>query len=353
MKNGKIIKVLATGVLVAGLAVSLGGGMALADSGSAGAANVAAGKALIYSTFKMSANQDAVKEALADLVTAGTITQDQSDAVLTCFQQNLPSKPVIESTAPANGGNNAGQGGVTMQVVDPMKNLVDQGTITEDQAQAIRDKMRDITNQQMQQQWQTGLNSMVGNGTITQDQADKVLAFLEANQQKMQSVMDQVKDMSQDQRAQYLKENLGNIQDPVSQMVSQGIINQQQADALKQAVPSLPTIVRWQKLSSQQIQTNLDALASAGTITQDQAGKIEDFMASNDQKVQVVLDQVKSADAQQVVQNPQSIKGGALKDPVSKMVSQGIITQQQADAVREAVMGSASGSAGTSESNQN
>ncbi|NLI12252.1 MAG: hypothetical protein GX425_06440 [Peptococcaceae bacterium] len=269
MKNEKIMKLVATGILVAGLMASSSGlSLAAGDStngpdvsqrmlwqtGDPGAAGVATGQVII-STSKMSKfNQNILKEALADLVTAGTITQAQSDAVLTDFQNNTPEKPVIKVTPPSEGANNLSGTNpmMTFKVVkfnDPLKDLVDKGTITQDQAQAIRDKMREITDQQMQKQWQTSLDTLVGEGTITRDQADKVLAFLTADKQKMQSVLDQArentqnmrnqtKDMSPQERAQYLEQNMPTIKDPVTQMVDQGIITQRQADAVRGVLTS-------------------------------------------------------------------------------------------------------------------
>ncbi|SFG34501.1 hypothetical protein SAMN05660649_01352 [Desulfotomaculum arcticum] len=348
MKNEKIAKVAATGILVAGFLTSFGSPV-LASSNTTtvntGAANMAAGKTIVYSITNRDTDQSILKEALADLVTAGTITQTQSDAVLTYLQQNLPQKPVLDITKPADGENESGQGPV-LKIVDPLKDLVDEGTITENQVQSIRDKMRDITDQQRQQQWQTSLNTLVSDGTITQEQAGNIQAFLADYDQKIknmkQSMLNQTKDMDKEQITQYFKENMDDIKDPVSQMVDQGIITQQQVDALKQAMPSLPHVVRMQKPSPQQLQTNLDALVSEGTITQEQADNIQVFLADNDQKMknmkQNILDQTKDMDKEQMTQYFKENMGD-IKDPVSQMVDQGIITQQQADAVREAVLG--------------
>ena len=205
MKNEKVVKVVATGILVAGLITSFGGSVLASSkstSGNTGVVNIAAGNAIVYSITNGAAKQSTLKEALAELVTAGTITQDQSDAVLTYFQQNLPQKPI---TAPVDGVNKFRQGPM-VKMVDPLKDLVDKGT-------------------------------------ITQDQAGKILTFLEANDQKMQSMLDRTDDMSQEQRTQYLKENLGNIKDPVSRMFDQGIITQQQADAVRGAVTGSSGVV--------------------------------------------------------------------------------------------------------------
>lgn len=352
-----------TGILVAGLVASFGG-LAFANSYStsdsavqtnmlsktriAGVANIAA-KDVIFNFSKGATNQSSLKVALDELVTAGTISRSQADAVLTQFQQELPRKTMTKFASPEQGVNKSEQG-TLVKIVDPLKTLIDKGTLTEAQAQAVRDKMYSITEQQREQEWQTSLNTLVNKGTITRDQATKILNFLSANDQMMQNIFDQVKKMNSQQKSQNLKQNLTEIKDPVSQMVDQGIITQQQADALKQTIPFLPKIVRLQKPSQQQIKANLDALAAKGTITQDQVGKIQTFLSVNDQKMQHIFDQTKDMSPEQTTQyfkqnqleikDSISQKGDQMSitfNPISQMIDQGIITQQQANAVKQAL----------------
>ncbi len=258
MKNKKIIKVVGTGILVVGLAAS-SAGLALAADNSASSRTVSpgvqwltgapgeavAGKLMISINTNMAVSHNVLKEALTELVTAGTITQTQFDDVLTYFDNNTPEKPVTKFTPPSEGTINLNESAkvVKSKVLDPLKDLVDKGTITQEQAQAIRDEMRNIADRQMQQQWQTSLDTLAGEGTVTQEQAGQILDFLAINNQKMQSMLDQAKDMSQEQSIKSLKENLGNTKDPVSQMVDQGIITQQQADAVREAVTGLSRMV--------------------------------------------------------------------------------------------------------------
>ncbi len=226
------------------------------QEGSPGAAVTATGPVVI-SNKVVKFGQNIMKEALAYLVTAGTITQAQSDAVLTYFQNNAPEKPVIKVTPPFDGEINLNGPNPVVKFNDPLKDLVDKETITQDQAQAIRDKMRDIAGQRMQQQWQTCLDTLVSKGTFTQDQAGKVLDFLAANKQEMrnaqeqaredmQNMREQTRDMSPQEKKQYFKQNMQNlagVKDPVSQMVEQGIITQQQADAVRGALAGAGPVV--------------------------------------------------------------------------------------------------------------
>ena len=360
MKKGNIVKVLATGVLAAGLITSFGGSVLASENSLTGntvTAGIVGNSKIFYSFTYGVANQSTLKEALADLVTAGTITQNQSDAVYKHFQQDLPQKLVIHDTASVDGvkasesaavlkitaladGIKESESAAVLKIVDPLKDLVDKGTVTEDQAKSIRDKMRSIADQQMQQQWHKDLATLVAKGTITEEQSGQILTFLENNNQKIRSVTDKIKDMNPEQRTQYLKENMSNTKDPISQMVEQGMITQQQSDAVREVVPSLMRTVHLTKQSPQQLQANLNALVAKGTITDDQAAKILTFLETNNQEMQSMPERIKDMSLEQRTQYLKENLGNR-KELVSQMVDKGIISQQQADAVREAVAGSA------------
>ena len=195
-----------------------------ADDAGAGAAggnamfvsNAGTGKNMVF--FRASAGQNTLKQALSELVSAGTISQTPSDAVLAYVQANTPQNAAIKVAPPAGG---AAQGPV-IKIVDPLRDLVNNGTLTTAQAHAVRDKERAIAEQQMQQ-WQTVLNPLVSNGAITRDQASKILAFPAASNQKMQVLLDQGGSMSPKDMAQYMEQNMSAIKNPVSQMVDQGL----------------------------------------------------------------------------------------------------------------------------------
>ncbi len=353
MKKGIIVKALATGVLAAGLITSFSGSALASEkslSVSTAAADIFANKMIFHSTN----SQGTLKEALADLVTAGTITQNQSAAVFEHFQQDLLQKLVIRDTMSVDGvktfesadvlkittladGIKASEPAIALKIVDPLKNLVDEGTITEDQAQSIRDKMRSLADQQMQQQWHQGLATLVAKGSITEEQSGQILTFLESNNQKMSNLSEKLKDMNPEQRAQYLKESI-NTKDAISQMVEQGMITQQQADAVREVIPSFMRTVHLTKQSPQQLQANLNELVSKGTITEEQATNILTFLETNHQEMQLMLERIKDMSPEQRTQYLKENFSNR-KELVSQMVDKGILSQQQADAVKEVVAG--------------
>ena len=79
---------------------------------------------------------DNVKQALAGLVSSGKITQDQSDKVLQAYTQAFANRPQVSGKQGSS--QHAGQQGSGHQYSGPvLAQLVSNGTITQDQATAV------------------------------------------------------------------------------------------------------------------------------------------------------------------------------------------------------------------------
>lgn len=217
-----------------------------------------------------------LNEALAKEVAIGTITQDQANSVTAYVQAQgaqavekairnaIPNPPNVSTRASGGPTTATGptvfsspgaeavitysiNGGKPVTVkIDLLADLVTNGTITSAQAEAIRNDMNDIINRQAKQQWQSAVDTLVSQGTITQAQADKIMAFIAKLGPTSLDGPHSVLRMETVQRApkastQAPPQNVNHtvsFHSPkftaVNQMVSQGIITQQQANALMQ-----------------------------------------------------------------------------------------------------------------------
>jgi len=99
---------------------------------------------------------DGFKNRLDSLISAGTITQVQEDAIEAALKTTM--------TTPNGGAHNGHQG--------RLETLVTAGTITQDQADAISTAMKTAT--KGPDGAKTALNALVTAGTITQDQANAI-----------------------------------------------------------------------------------------------------------------------------------------------------------------------------------
>lgn len=140
---------------------------------------------------------------------------------------------------------------------DFLKGLVDAGILTQEQADAIKqytdaqEKLRreeQKNNQQEQQlkrqeQMKNQLDNLVNSGTITQEQEDKIIAYLEKQQENRRAEMDaekdSVKSMTDDERKAYFESKKGTRPEksaPLKELVDNGTLTQEQADAAAKAL---------------------------------------------------------------------------------------------------------------------
>jgi len=172
--------------------------------------------------------------ALKDLVAAGTITQDQSDKVMEALSStdNQPSANSQEQGAssssqgnqPGGQPNGAGPNGAGPNI---LTSLVSSNVITQAQADAINQKVREIS---IKSTYESALKDLVSAGTITQNQADQVLAAVTSTA----SNTDQKS--STDTQAKGETGAGGFESSAVTSLVTSGVISQTQADAILKAV---------------------------------------------------------------------------------------------------------------------
>ncbi|MBZ9623105.1 hypothetical protein G9F71_009575 [Clostridium sp. FP2] len=147
---------------------------------------------------------------LDDLVGAGTITQDQANAIQSAFQS---VGKAIQSTGIYNN-----------RPANPLDSLVSAGTITEDQQTAIKSAFEasmKTTKHHGKGPAAKALKDLVTSGTITQPQEDAVIKALQASM-KANRVNS--------------KESNASIPNPLDSLVSEGTITQTQSDSILKAL---------------------------------------------------------------------------------------------------------------------
>lgn len=147
MKSSRFAAVLATAISAAVLLVSLSGCSKPASASTASGTHSHAGQAMRNNM----ANR--IKSGLADLVSAGTITQAQADKIQTALTQSMAkrrkntsgtSRPQWNGSRPSGAGsgsgnfNGAARAGRESQM---LSSLVSDGTITQTQADAVVQKL--------------------------------------------------------------------------------------------------------------------------------------------------------------------------------------------------------------------
>lgn len=154
MKSFRLAAVLAMAVSVVVLLVSLSGCSKTASASTVSGTNASAGQAMRNNMTSR------IKSGLADLVSAGTITQAQADKIQTTLTQNMQQR-----RPNASGGSRPAYSGSHSQWNGSRPSGTDSGSGNfNSSARAGRESQM--------------LSSLVSDGTITQAQADAVVQKL-------------------------------------------------------------------------------------------------------------------------------------------------------------------------------
>lgn len=111
-----------------------------------------------------------------------------------------------------------------------LSDLVKEKIITEAEAEAIRNKFKEMKDQALNEK----LNVLVQKGTITQLQADKVKVYFKDARQAKEEQFKKLENMTEEQRKAFFKEykKVG----PMTKLVEDGVLTQQQVQELRKAM---------------------------------------------------------------------------------------------------------------------
>ena len=194
---------------------------------------------------------DNMKSNLDKLVTAGTITQDQETNVLNAMkQEQTDRKAEMAKVKNMTAADRTAyfQSKKTGEKTDFLSNLVTAGTLTQDQATAIKNVLHKGPGGKGHdgkefggnpEGMKTQFDKLVTAGTITQTDETNILKYFSDQQTARKAEMDKTKNMTPAERKTYFesKKTTGKP-DFLKDLVTAGTISQDKADAIKAAMPT-------------------------------------------------------------------------------------------------------------------
>jgi predicted transcriptional regulator len=181
---------------------------------------------------------------LKELVSDGTITQATADKI-TAYQNDQQAarqakmdklKNMTAEQRKAYFDANKPSKDNTSKKPSPFDGMVQQGILTQQQADSIMQKLHDKQEANEQTALKTQLDKLVTAKTITQDQATKVLDYMNKLDSDRDAEMQKVQAMTQAERDAYFKSQAGQKQDPLAQLVTNGTLTQHQLNAVQRAL---------------------------------------------------------------------------------------------------------------------
>ncbi|MCF8012059.1 MAG: hypothetical protein K9L17_03710 [Clostridiales bacterium] len=246
MKNKKFISAVC-GLVLGGILLSAGSGLALADS----TGNISADKnrvsihraQKVIEKFNHGRIQEKLNENLNGLVSEGILTQEQADSIVEFMEQRAQERKgdleeikdmTREERQEFSKNNDFRKNGPNL-----LQELVDNGIISEDEAEAIKEKVVNDRHAKMQEKVNEKLNEFVSEGILTQEQVDSIVEFMEQRSQERKSDLEEIKDMTREERQDFFKNNDFRKNGPnlLQELVDNGIISEDEAEAIKDEFP--------------------------------------------------------------------------------------------------------------------
>jgi polyhydroxyalkanoate synthesis regulator phasin len=172
---------------------------------------------------------DSLFNSLDELVSSGTITTEQEDAIKQSIMASMQGGQAMQGPPP----------GMPPEMTDSLDGLVSSGTLTEDQEDtimsAIDSAMQSSNGSMSIEDIIAGvLDDLVSSGTLTDDEEDTVQSALSSSQKDDYSV--ETQDMLSGYMLQQARDSYNStsgIADPLESLVSSGTITQDQEDIIK------------------------------------------------------------------------------------------------------------------------
>jgi polyhydroxyalkanoate synthesis regulator phasin len=183
-------------------------------------------------------NSTEMQSVLDGLVSAGTLTQAQVDQMQSKTQQ-------LDSERQAQRDQMQGMTQEERQAYfeqnrpakqDQFTTLISEGTLTQEQAKAIRTAVQSKIQEQRQAQLSTALSTLVEKGSINTAQSNAILNKLAEVQNTRQQGMEAMSNLTPEERQAKMQANKPGHVNPLADLVTAGTLTQAQADDVPQAI---------------------------------------------------------------------------------------------------------------------
>jgi polyhydroxyalkanoate synthesis regulator phasin len=159
------------------------------------------------------------KAVIDKLVEEGKLSREKADQIDKFIQQKKEEQKNQQDSSKRNFNKGHKYGLV--------KELVDAKIINDTEAEAIRNKFREIKEAALNEK----LTSMVQKGTITQAQADKVKVYFENARKEKEEMRNKLENMTEEQRKAFFKEyKKDNV---MNKLVEDGVLTKEQVQELR------------------------------------------------------------------------------------------------------------------------
>lgn len=180
-----------------------------------------------------------MKTYLTSLVNEGVLTQQKADSITNYLQKKAEERKAefdkIKAMTPEERKTYMNQ--KKGEKLNPFDAMVKDGILTQAEADTINSKLQEKRATERKQKITEQLSSLVENKTITQDQVNKLIEKLQKKDEEAKALHEKLKAMTPEERKSYMEQNKKDRKDILQELVDEGTITKDQADAMRKVMP--------------------------------------------------------------------------------------------------------------------
>lgn len=169
-----------------------------------------------------------LEEAVVKLMQEGKLTKEKTERILEFKKKRAEELSKLTKEQREQMKKQCKKGSL-------LKELKQQGIITDAEAQLIKAKLHEMKEERLT----TGLQGLVEKGVLTATDVDNMRSYMLKVREERKAKIEKLKEMTPEQRKAYFKEHKGERKDILSRMVEDKVITGTQAEEIRKAVPEL------------------------------------------------------------------------------------------------------------------
>lgn len=174
------------------------------------------------------------EEAVNKLVQEGKLTKEKADKILEYKRQKAEEFKKQTKWQNRDLQKSGKKGSLLYE-------LKKDGIVTEAEAQAIKEKLREMKDARIAD----GLQGLVEKGVLNAKDLDNIKSYLVKAREERKEAFEKLKKMSPEERKQYFKECKKDRKDILTKMVEDKVITEEQAKEIRKAIPELNKAKHW------------------------------------------------------------------------------------------------------------
>ena len=169
-----------------------------------------------------------LEEAVIKLVQEGKLTKVKADRILEYKQKKTDELSKLTKEPKHQIKKQCEKGSM-------LRELIQEGIITEAEAQTIRVKLREMKEARLAD----GFQSLIDKGVLTSKDIDNIRSYMVKVREERKEKIEKLKSLTPEERKAYFEESKKERKDIITRMVEDKVITEEQAKEIRKAIPEL------------------------------------------------------------------------------------------------------------------